>query len=176
MGYLRYMKNGGKGHCCFETVAQAFAIGEGWEVDLVERAFTTGDNEQLFRLHSALRRLTIEVFDASRNDKIIGGMTGKQTAHDEAATRRLALDYNQRIFNADDFRNVVLYMDPELGGGGHGDERALFALSEGLGVDLPMGPEVKVKEQYINGSTEKCMALHNGDGHRCLTVLNVSLS
>eukprot|EP00752_Nemacystus_decipiens_P015188 g13524.t1 len=172
MVYLRSMKNGGKGHCCFETVAQAFAIGEGWDVDLVERAFTAGDSKQLFRLHSALRRLTIEVFDAPRNDMIIGGMTAEQTAHDEAGIRRLALDYNQCITSADDFRNVVLYMDPELGGGGHGGMRALLALSEGLGVDLHMGQQVDVLAQYGNGSTRKCMALQNGDGHWSLVVLN----
>lgn len=173
MGVLRHMRNGGKGHCCFETVAQALAIQEGWKVDVVERAFTTGDSEQLFRLHWALRRLTVEVFDSSENDTIIGDMTGEKTAHDEAAIRRLALDYNQHITNADDFRNVVLYMDPKLGGGGSGDTRAMLALSEGIGVDLPNGPVANVLAQYVNGSTSQCMALHNGDGHWSLAVRNV---
>jgi len=114
MGRFRYMRNGGQGHCCFDTVAQALAIREGWEVDVVERAFTTGDSVQLFSIHQALRRLTVEVFDSSENDMIIGDMPGNRTAHSKDAMRRLALDYNKRIINADDFRNVVLYMDPEL--------------------------------------------------------------
>lgn len=91
--HLRDVDNGGRGHCCFETVAQAFAIGEGWAVGLVERAFVDGASEQLFRLRAALRRMTIAAFDVSENPLVTEDLEGEQIAVDEAAIRRLALDY-----------------------------------------------------------------------------------
>ncbi|CAN0166927.1 unnamed protein product [Ectocarpus sp. 8 AP-2014] len=55
-------------------------------------------------------------------------------------------------------------MDPILGGGGHGGPEAICALAEGLGIDLLMGRDVDVWEEYVNGSTTKRMALHDADG------------
>lgn len=157
------------GHCSFEVAGQALAIEGGWSVDLVERAFSAGDSEQLTRLRAALRRLTVSVLNGSENPAITDDMGGLQTARDEDAIRRLALDYRQHIRNPDDFRNVVLYMDPEGGGGGHGDIRAILVLAEGLGIDWYLD----VLAEYVNGSTRKYMALHD-DGHWALVVLNVS--
>lgn len=175
MHYLRGMENGGNGHCSFETVAQAYALAEGWAVDLVERAFVHGDPEQLYRLRVALRRLTIAVFDVSENPMVTGDLQGPQTAHDEDAIRRMALNFRQKIKHPTDFRNVVGYMDPVGGGGGHGGMRAMLALSEGLGFDLAMGRKDDVLAEYIDGSTEECMALHDpAKGHWSLVVLNVS--
>ncbi|CAN0298160.1 unnamed protein product, partial [Pylaiella littoralis] len=94
-------------HCSFEVAGQALAIEGGWSVDLVERAFSAGDSEQLTRLRAALRRLTVSVLNGSENPAITDDMGGLQTARDEDAIRRLALDYRQHIRNPDDFRNVV---------------------------------------------------------------------
>ncbi|CAN0416994.1 unnamed protein product [Ectocarpus sp. 12 AP-2014] len=64
----------------------------------------------------------------------------------------------------------MLYMDPDGGGGGHGGTEAIRALAEGFGIDLPMGREVDVKTEFIEGSTKR-MALHNPDaGHWSLQV------
>lgn len=101
--------------------------------------------ERLFRLHASLRRLTVAAFNVSENDMITGDFGGKQTARDEDAIRRLAVDPHVHIRNKEDFRNVVLYMDPIGGGGGHAGERALLALSKGLGIDLAMVQELDVR-------------------------------
>ena len=173
--HLRGVGNGGEGHCAFEVAGQAFAVGEGWPIDLVERAFVAGDNKHLFRLHTALRLLTIAVFNVSENPMVTEDMEGPQTARGEDGIRRMALNFRQHITNPVDFRDAVLYMDPVGGGGGHGGTRAILALSEGLGIDLPMGRKLDVQTEYVNGSTRKCMALHDEvKGHWSLVIVNVS--
>lgn len=167
------VKNSAKGNCWADIVAQKYAIGEGWAMDLVERAFTNGDRERLFRLHTALRQLTIEVFNTTTNGTILDGFSGPQTAYNERDIRRLALNSNQRVKNANDFRNTVLYMDPVGGGGGHSDDRGIHALCEGFGVHSDMGPKDYVQAAYIDGSTDKFMAQHD-DAHWTLVVLHVS--
>lgn len=147
--HLRGVGNDGEGHCAFEVAAQAFATGEGWMVDLVERAFLAGDGEQLFRMHTALRRLAVAVIDVFKNTMIIGDMTGPQVTTDPGAIQRLALEYTEPINNRDDLRNTILYMDPIGGGGGHGGMEAIRALSEGLGIDLAMGRKLDVQTEYV---------------------------
>lgn len=173
--YLRGLSNGGKGHCWLEVVAQACAIEEGWDADLVERVFSAGEKERLFRVRTALRHLTIKVFNLTENPLILEGFGGPRTAFSQRDTRRLALNFRQDVTNADDFRDTVLYMDADGGGGGHGGTRAILALSEGLGIDLGMGPSANVLAEYVDGATWKCAAIH-GDGHWTLVALDVSFS
>ncbi|CBJ33596.1 conserved unknown protein [Ectocarpus siliculosus] len=158
-------------HCWLEVVAQGYAIGEGWAPDLVERAFTNGDRERLFRIRTAIRSLTIKVFNVTKNPLIREGLDGPETACDEDAIRRLALNFHQDPTNMDDFRSVIDYMDHDGGGGGHGGMRAMLALCEAFGFDLAMGPEMSGLVEYVEGSTEKCMELHC-KGHWNLVVLN----
>lgn len=173
--HLRGLSNGGMGHCWLEVVAQACAIEEGWAVDLVERAFSAGDRTRLFRVRAALRLLTIRAFNSTKNLNILEGFGGPRTAVDERDIRRLALDFNKDVANADDFRDVIEYMDAEGGGGGHGDTRAMLALSEGLGIDLAMGTSKNVLKDYRDGDTLERAAIHDG-GHWALVTLDVSFS
>lgn len=173
--YLRGLSNGGNGHCWLEVVAQACAIEEGWCVDLVERAFSARDSERLFRVRAALRRLTTKVFNLTENPNILQGFGGPRTALNQRDVRRLALNFHQDITNADDFRDVVEYMDAGGGGGGHGDTRAILALSEGLGIDLAMGRAANVLPDYMDGATMKFAAVHK-DGHWTLVELDVSFA
>ena len=176
LSLIRILKNGGKGHCWAEVVTQALAIVEGWPVDLVERVFSTGDSEQLARLRVALRRLTIAAFEKSTDPMITDDFEGEQTATTPEEIQRLALDNNARIVNRIDFKHVVSFTDTVLGGGGHGDERAILSLCEGFGLELSLGRKEDVPASYIevpSGSPITCMAFHNG-GHWALTVLNVS--
>eukprot|EP00752_Nemacystus_decipiens_P006271 g5655.t1 len=112
---------------------------------------------------------------AERDPMIIGGMKGPRVATDPEAIQRLALDYTADINNPVDLRNTMLYMDHVGGGGGHGGMEAIRALAEGFGTDLPMGREVDVLTEYINGSTTKRMALHDPHaGHWSLQVFTTN--
>lgn len=172
------MDNGANGHCWIHVAAQAYAVDGGWPVDLVERAFSQKGSDRLYNLSAAARRLTVAVLDVSEDPLIsgvIGAMTGPQVGTDPEAIRGLALDYRKSINHPADLRNTILHMDPILGGGGHGGPEAIRALAEGLGIDLPMGRDVDVWEEYVNGSTTKRMALHDADGgHWSLQVFMVS--
>lgn len=154
---------------------QALAIQEGWCTDLVERVFSA-KSERLARLRTAARDLTVVVFNASQDEDVIRvGLCGPRTAFTLRDIRRLSLDYNREITSPKDWESVVLYVDLVGGGGGHGDWRAVRALTAGLGVrDLSIGGDIDAKAAYVEGSTAKCMAVCE-KGHWALAVRNVSL-
>jgi len=176
--FVHDMNNGKKGHCWIDTVLQARAIGGGWSVGLVEDTFSRTDCARLFDLRASARHLTVAALFASKDPMITGAleaMTGPQVGTDPRSIQRLALDYTKSINHPGDLRNTILYVDPTLGGGGHGGTEAVRALAEGLGIDLPMGRDVDVWEEYINGSSTKRMALHDANkGHWSLQVFMVS--
>lgn len=171
----RPLDNGAQGHCAFEVPAQACALQHGWHLDTVERAFKAGSrSDQLRRIRTLLRRLTIEVFNTSANAAITDGLKGKQKAVTDHEIKKLAQNYPERIRNKKDFINTVLWEHIDSGGGGHGDERVVLALAEGLDIDLPYGESDDVLAAFIEGSKKKYMAFNNGDGHWGLKVQWVS--
>ena len=169
------MDNGKNGHCWIYVVMQAFAVDGGWPVTLTESALSHLGGDRRYNLCRAARLLAASVVNVTQDPMIIGGLTGPQVAFDKEEIQRLALNYRAKINNPVDLRNTMLYMDPVRGGGGHGGMEAIRALAEGVGIDLPMGPEVEVLTAYCNGSTAKRVALIDEDaGHWSLQVFMVS--
>lgn len=167
------MNNGKNGHCWVYVPMQAYAVDGGWPA-LVESAFSHKRSDRLYNLCGSARSLAVAVLDVSLDPVIIGArnMKGPRVATDPDLTRRLALNYDVDIDNPVDLRDTMLYMDPILGGGGHGGTEAVRALAEGLGIELLIGEEVDVDAEYIKGSTKR-MALHD-PGHWSLQVFMVS--
>lgn len=172
------MDNGKNGHCWIHVVLQALALEGGLPLALVQSAFSQKGGDRLYNLNAAARRLTVAVLGSTKNGNICGlvaAMTGPEVGTDTDKIRRLALDYTKHIHNAADLRNTIEYMDPILGGGGHGGEAAILALAEGVGIVLHIGSEVQVWKEYIDGSTTKHMALLDENaGHWSLQVYMVS--
>lgn len=154
---------------------QACALDGGWPVALVEDTFSRKGSDRLYNLCRSARDLAVAVLDVSLDTVITGArnMKGPRVATNPGLVRRLALDFNADINNPDDLRDTMSYMDPRGGGGGHGGQEAIHALSVGLGIELIMGTtEVDVDAEYTKGSTTR-MALHQ-PGHWSLRVFTVS--
>lgn len=142
------MDNGGKGDCGFASVMQLRAIIEGHHPHVVEDAFLR-ENPLLYsrraRLFAAARELTVKEFLAS--DKQLG-LDRPRAANTLDEIRRLALDYNKAISNAEDFVNVVRYIHEN--GGGHADDRALRNFAKALDIpNLELVREAVVQDETL---------------------------
>lgn len=139
--------NNKNGHCGYASVMQLYVIEKGCPPRSAEDAFKNGC-PKLAKLIDAARELTIKVFLASGDTKILGG---PQFATTERKTTLIALDYNMSINNPVDAVKVMGYVDRAGGGGGgHADGRALRHFANGLGMEkLEPVREVLVEDEAL---------------------------
>lgn len=142
----RVLRNGGNGHCGYVSLLQLRAIMQGFASHEVEDAFLTGCPEFRAKLIDASREMAIDALLASGDSFTLDGA---QKATTELEIRGLAFDDSRSITNLLDAVNVMGYVDRD-GRGGYADDRALYRLASGLGMEkLELVREVEVEGETL---------------------------
>lgn len=172
--YSQSLDNDANGDCWWLAPLQVYLVGEGLPPSEARLALTKdGKNaeyvEQLEKLGSLFRTLTVEAFEHDHSEAIRSGLHGTQSAFTPDEIREMALTVTRPISNATDWINSILFP------GGYGDDKAVLLLAKLLRIprfavvkpvvssgDRVLQPLSEASEYSTSADIVNMVMLHNG--------------
>lgn len=172
--YYQSLDNDANGDCWWLAPLQLHLVEEGLPPSEARLALTKdGKNpeyvEQLEKLGSLFRSLTVEAFEHDHSEAIRLGLGGTQSAFTTDEIREMALTVTRPISSAIDWVNSILFP------GGYGDDKAVLLLAKLLQIprfvlvkpvvssgDRVLQPLREAIEDSTSAGIVNMVMLHNG--------------